>query len=340
MDKTASKTKTNWHSQLRRWYKAHGRYTLPWRLTRDPYAIWVSEVMLQQTQVATVRDRYYEPFLRRFPTLSALAASSEQEVVKAWEGLGYYSRARNLHRAAKLAGKAMPRTVEELLELPGIGRNTANAIAAFAYKIPVPVMEANVKRVIHRLYAYPTLSTDELWQKAESLLDKKNPFDYNQAMMDVGSLVCTPKNPDCPACPLTGICEGKTAPELYPAKTKKAALPERNETIVVLHSTKGRFYLEPRQSKFLGGMYSFPEMKSATLPTQKTLDIKGYKLASATLQRLGNIQHDYSHFRLKVEVWLTPPVTEKGGHWHSRKAIEGLPLSRTEKKVLALLPAL
>ncbi|MBY0354265.1 MAG: hypothetical protein K2Q12_00885, partial [Rickettsiales bacterium] len=140
------------HQTIHDWYAAHGRHSLPWRLTRDPYAIYVSEIMLQQTQVATVLTRFYHPFLARFPTLQSLADASQEEVLKAWEGLGYYSRARNLHQAAKICAPTLPTTVEGLLELPGIGRNTAHAIAAFAYHQPVAVMEANVKRVLHRLH--------------------------------------------------------------------------------------------------------------------------------------------------------------------------------------------
>lgn len=340
MHKTAATPQNAWHTELYRWYTVHGRHDLPWRRTRDPYAIWVSEVMLQQTQVATVRARYYEPFLNRFPTLADLASACEQDVVKSWEGLGYYSRARNLHRAAQMAGKKMPRTVEGLLALPGIGKNTANAVASFAYNIPVPVMEANVKRLIHRVFAAATLSVDDLWAKAESLLDAQNPFDYNQAMMDVGSLVCTPKNPDCPSCPLSRICEGKKEPHLYPAKVRKSALPERRQTIIVLRSTDGKLYLEPRKAKFLGGIYAFPDLELPGLPASDTVEIKGHLFRCTELVKLGQVQHDYSHFRLLGEVWAAPPVNANGVFWHKPETVPRLPLSRTEKKVLALLPSI
>jgi A/G-specific adenine glycosylase len=222
------------HAALARWYQTHGRHDLPWRTTDDPYHIWLSEVMLQQTQVATVRDRFYAPFLAKFPSVAALAAAPEAAVMKAWEGLGYYSRARNLHKAAKqvsgarcqvpaLLTKTWNARPETLLSLPGIGRNTASAILAFAYHQPVAILEANVKRIIARVFALTQPNDAELWAGAEALLNRDEPFNYNQAMMDIGALICTPKNPNCNACPASSICKGKIAPEKYPTpKTKKA----------------------------------------------------------------------------------------------------------------------
>ena len=161
------------HARLQQWYSNHGRHDLPWRNTSDPYAIYISEIMLQQTQVKTILERFYHPFLKKFPTVAALANAPEQEVLKAWEGMGYYRRAKYLHAAMKLAQTHMPNTVEALIALPGIGRNTAHAVAAFAYKQPVPVMEANVKRVIHRIFALKKAKDEELWAKAFEL-DRKS----------------------------------------------------------------------------------------------------------------------------------------------------------------------
>src|SRR5471030_2980369 len=169
------------HQHLHQWYNLHGRKQLPWRTTDDPYAIYISEIMLQQTQVKTVLERYYFPFLQRFPTLAALTAAPQDDVLNAWQGLGYYNRALNLHKAAKRCGEQLPGTAEALMSLPGIGRNTAHAIAAFGYRQPVTVMEANVRRVLSRIFALSCPDEKTLWDKAGALLDKGNPFDYNQA---------------------------------------------------------------------------------------------------------------------------------------------------------------
>ena len=157
------------HRNLQQWYQQHGRKHLPWRNTQDPYAIYISEIMLQQTQVKTVLERYYFSFLERFPTLAALAKAPQNEVLNAWQGLGYYNRALNLHKTAKLCPKGLPDNVEALIALPGIGRNTAHAVAAFAYKQPVAVMEANVKRVLARIFTIKQLNERELWETAGEL---------------------------------------------------------------------------------------------------------------------------------------------------------------------------
>ena len=210
------------HKRLHRWYAAHGRKRLPWRGTTDSYAIYVSEIMLQQTQVATVMERYYFPFLKRFPTLAALAKAPQNDVLAAWQGLGYYNRALNLHKAAKGCKGILPQTVDELMALPGIGKNTAHAIAAFAYHQPVAVMEANVKRVLSRIFALKTPSELELWEKADLLLDASAPFDYNQAMMDIGAMICKKRSPLCNQCPAENICEGKPRPNpIRPPEAKK-----------------------------------------------------------------------------------------------------------------------
>ena len=175
--------------------------------------------MLQQTQVATVLARFYEPFLNRFPTIATLAAASEQEVLQQWQGLGYYSRARNLHAAARqIVASSQPTDASGWRALPGIGQNTANAIAAFAHHQPVAILEANVKRVACRIFALQQPTPAQCWQAAEALLNPQQPFDHNQAMMDLGSQICTPRTPNCPQCPANTICQGKTAPEFFPQK--------------------------------------------------------------------------------------------------------------------------
>lgn len=316
------------HAALARWYKTHGRHDLPWRNTDDAYAIWISEVMLQQTQVATVRARFYEPFLKRFPTIEALANAPTDAVMKAWEGLGYYSRARNLHKAAQqLAAEAkeskknrtaMPQQLDGLLALPGIGRNTAHAVLAFGYHQPVAILEANVKRVVARIFALESPTDEHLWQGADMLLNTAHPFDYNQAMMDLGSMLCTPKNPDCPHCPANSICIGKTAPEKYPTKKAKKVVPTREVLILVNQDAKGRLQLEQRNEKLLGGLWGFPQLP---LTPAKTI---------------GTVTHAYSHFKLigYVQVRITSQLT---GKWFRPSEIKELALSKLDHKVLALV---
>ncbi|MFO1242710.1 MAG: A/G-specific adenine glycosylase [Rickettsiales bacterium] len=318
---------------LSEWYARHGRKDLPWRNTEDAYAIYISEIMLQQTQVKTVLERFYRPFLEQFPTLQALADAPQEKVLKAWEGMGYYSRARNLHAAAKAAAPALPKTVEELMALPGIGRNTAHAVAAFAYHLPVPVMEANVKRVLHRLHASKGLSTDELWQAADSLLDRHDPFTHNQAMMDIGAMICTPKAPKCFICPLATGCKGKAAPETYPLPKQKPAVPTRERIVLVARDAAGKLFLETRGEKLLGGLYGFPQYEIASsLSFQDT----SYPLKS--LKKLGQITQVYSHFRLKGDIYLLEiPQKKNSPNWYTRDDISALALSRVDHKVLGFL---
>ena len=287
--------------------------------------------MLQQTQVKTVLSRFYFPFLEKFPTVEALAASPEQEVLKAWEGLGYYTRARNLHKAAKkMVGKSFPSTRDSLLHLPGVGKNTAHAILAFGFHQPVPVMEANVKRILARVFALKNPSEKELWEKAESLLDKKNPFDYNQAMMDIGSLVCLPKNPLCGQCPLAAMCAGKKNPESFPQKKASKKVPVRKRRIVIFENGDGALYLSKREGKFLAGLYSFAEYEGGIAIT-----LGGKTISERQLKKIGDVVHTYSHFRLEAEVFTTP-APKLSGRWHTLSEIEKLPLSKADEKALKL----
>ena len=290
--------------------------------------------MLQQTQVQTVLSRYYFPFLKRFPTLQALAEAPLQEVLKVWEGLGYYSRARNLHRAAQMTAPALPVTVDELMRLPGIGRNTAHAIAAFAYHQPVAVMEANVKRVLHRLLARLEMNEKELWEAASALVDPENPYIYNQAVMDIGATICTPAAPACAICPLNESCEGKYDPLAYPAKRVKKPVPVRRKRIMVFEQN-GMFYVTPRESRLLGGLYGFPEYEM-----MEEVIFEGISYREP-LQLIGNAMHVYSHFKLSADVYLVPyqGKGEQGAenHWYDREALKQLPLSKIDHKVMGLL---
>lgn len=311
--------------------------------------------MLQQTQVATVRDRFYAPFLAKFPSVAALAAAPEAAVMKAWEGLGYYSRARNLRAAAQqIVSSGMwqvtgdsPTTchpsLATLLSLPGIGRNTASAILAFAYHQPIAILEANVKRVVARVFALETPTDEQLWAGAEMLLNQAAPFDYNQAMMDLGSMICTPKNPNCDACPTASLCAGKTAPLRYPTRKIKKAIPTRHVTISVREDARGRLFLEPRDAKLLGGLWGFPQVTSLQSPVSSkkakadslSLRTEDWRLTTTSL---GTVTHIYSHFKLIGEVVYEKQTTVSNSpDWHTREEIAALPLSTLDHKVLALV---
>jgi A/G-specific adenine glycosylase len=289
--------------------------------------------MLQQTQVQTVLSRFYAPFLTRFPTLQSLADATEEEVLKAWEGLGYYSRARNLHAAAKQSAPTLPVTVEGLMALSGIGRNTAHAIAAFAYRHAVPVMEANVKRVLHRLTASETLTERTLWEVAQKFLDADNPYDYNQAMMDVGAMICTPTRPKCEECPLALYCEGKSTPLAYPVRKTKKPTAVRERVILVCEAG-GRYYLSPRTTRFLGGLYGFPEMEVG-----ESVVWQGNHYALDELRLLGGVEQVYSHFRLSAHVYLLtlPYLIGEATAWFTLTQLKELPLSGADHKVLQLV---
>lgn len=320
----------NFHKKLHLWYAAHGRQDLPWRNTADSYAIYISEVMLQQTQVKTVLERFYAPFLAKFPTLQALADAPRDAVMKAWEGLGYYSRAANLHEAAIRAAPALPGDVDALQALPGIGRNTAHAIAAFAHHAPVPVMEANVKRVLCRVFALKTPKTDDLWDKAFQLLDAENPFDYNQAMMDIGAMVCLKRAPKCGECPVNEICEGKSSPEAYPEKLLKKAVPIRASRAVVLMDARGRFLLQKREGKFLNGLYGFAQFSLE----KEQFFVENRAISFEKMQKIGDIFQVYSHFRSEAEVlFMRLEWVGESADWFASEQISGLALSGIDHKI-------
>lgn len=281
--------------------------------------------MLQQTQVATVLEKYYTPFLRQFPSLFALANASREEVLKAWEGLGYYRRAGYLHEAAQqLAGDEFPRDVVAMMQLPGVGKNTAHAVAAFAFHQPVPVLEANVKRVVARFFALKNASDKVLWEKAEALLNGDEPFVHNQAMMDVGAMVCAVRAPNCEVCPLAKECMGKEEPEVYPEKKAKKKVPVRQRNIIVYARNDG-FFVAPRQTKFLQGLYGFVEQElDEALPDDA--------------QKIGEVSQTYSHFKLEAGVYVSHGLpSSEAGECHGLDALQQLPSSRADQKVIKLL---
>lgn len=246
-------------TQLLTWYDAHAR-DLPWRQSRDPYPVWLSEIMLQQTRVAAVIEHYHE-FLRRFPTVEKLAGAREASVLAAWSGLGYYRRARMLHAAAKVVvrewGGKFPETAEGLRELPGVGRYTAAAIASIAFCESVAVVDGNVERVLQR-FSGRRLAGEEFWRAAEILLDRKRPGDFNQAMMELGATVCTPRAPACLTCPVVELCA--TRGELD--GTAKKSRQKKREIHYALARRDGAVFLvrRARDARLMAGMWELPEI--------------------------------------------------------------------------------
>ncbi|MCH9813411.1 MAG: A/G-specific adenine glycosylase [Epsilonproteobacteria bacterium] len=307
------------HKKLRDWYAKYGRKDLPWRNTNDPYQIYLSEVMLQQTQVKTVLERFYFPFLERFPTLEALANADLDEVLKLWEGLGYYTRAKNLHKAAKLCAPKLPENYDELLKLPGIGKNTASAICAFAYKQERAVMEANVKRILCRIYALKSPQEEVLRRLALEMLDRKNPFDHNQAMMDIGSMICKVRNPDCQMCPFQAICKADEEGLYdYPEKKRKR-VPTRSANVVVRHKHE-KFFLKRRDGRFLHGLWGFEVV--ASLPEG--------------VSKIGEVVQQYTHFKFEATVYCVE-ADDLYDEYLSYDEIGTIALSGVDKKILALL---
>ena len=255
------------------WQKSHGRNSLPWQNTRDPYRVWLSEIMLQQTQVATVLD-YYARFLKRFPEIADLAAAEPDDVLALWSGLGYYSRARNLHRCAKdvvaLHGGQFPQSAQLLQTLPGIGPSTAAAIASLCFAERVAILDGNVKRVLTRALAFSSdlassKNEKQLWAIASSLLPEKNLAQtmprYTQGVMDLGATICTSRKPQCLICPVQGICQGfaQGEPEKYPIKTKKLKRSVEHLSLLWAQKPDGSVWLERRpESGIWGGLYCLP----------------------------------------------------------------------------------
>jgi A/G-specific adenine glycosylase len=272
------------------------RRPLPWRANADPYRVWVSEIMLQQTRVDTVRP-YYDRWLQRFPTVHALADATVDDVLKAWEGLGYYHRARNLHAAARVVCERhsglLPDTAVDLRALPGIGDYTAGAIASIAYSRREPVIDGNVNRVIHRLLDAARIPARELRAVAAALVPAKRPGDFNQALMEHGATICTPRAPRCPDCPLRAECRAfANGTQLErPAAQAKREIPDRSFDVVVLIDEKQNTLLRQRPERgLLAGLWEFP--------TRDAVQIE------EALELVGTVVHTFSHFRASYRVLL------------------------------------
>jgi len=308
-------------ARLLAWHAAHGRHDLPWQRDRSPYRVWVSEIMLQQTQVATVVS-YFERFMQRFPDVQALAAAPLDEVLHAWSGLGYYARARNLQRAAQLLverhGGEFPWTVEDVAELPGIGRSTAGAVLAQSRDLRCAILDGNVKRVLtrhRRIAGWPDAPTvlKQLWPIAEALTPAARAADYTQAIMDLGAMLCTRTKPRCDDCPVREDCLARMHGEqaLYPTPRPKKTLPVRSTNFLLLKRPDGALLLERRPPSGLwGGLWGFPE--TATRDDVAAVCARYGLAAHGNWRALPLYTHGFTHFRLDITP-LAIDVVERGG---------------------------
>ncbi|MDF1763690.1 MAG: A/G-specific adenine glycosylase [Oleibacter sp.] len=334
------------------WYDQHGRKHLPWQQHISPYRVWVSEIMLQQTQVTTVIP-YFERFMQRFPTIADLAAATQDEVLHHWTGLGYYARGRNLHKCAQVictehAGD-FPKSVDALIQLPGIGRSTAGAIASISMNIEAPILDGNVKRVLTRFYAiegWPGTSTVEknLWEIATTLTPNHHHREYTQAMMDLGATLCTRSKPACGICPLLPQCQGhKTGkPTQFPNSKPKKEKPSKETVLVMVKNPKGEWLLQQRpQQGIWGGLWSFPEVASvddALTWVEQVLNGK-----SEHIETLATFRHTFSHYHLYITpvaihlASLPAAVREAADHWYNPMQPSALGLAAPVKTLLNTL---
>ena len=295
--------------QLLAWFEQHGRHDLPWQHSRTPYRVWVSEIMLQQTQVATVIP-YYERFMESFPDIKVLAAAKQDDVLHHWTGLGYYARARNLHKAAKIIVEqyqgSFPVTIDEIILLPGIGRSTAGAILSLACKQRYPILDGNVKRVLTRYHAisgWPGKKQVEsvLWRYAEQHTPNKDFDKYTQAIMDLGATICTRRNPDCANCPQTATCIARqqNSQHDFPESKPRSKLPQRETIFAIIENDNGEVLLEQRPpSGIWGGLWCFPELAKDELSDDHMRKSYGYSVKEKTEYQ--KVKHTFSHFHLMI----------------------------------------
>lgn len=343
---------TDFATRLIGWQKIAGRHGLPWSQTRDPYRIWISEIMLQQTQVATVLV-YYQRFIARFPDVAALALATEDEVLQYWSGLGYYSRARNLHRAAKIMllheGAQFPRQIDDIQRLPGIGRSTAAAICAFAYGQRHAILDGNVKRVLARCFGIrgdikKKQTEVMLWEKAQQLLPEKDIEIYTQALMDLGATVCVRQAPHCSSCPVASGCYAfnQDYTRELPERSPRSALPVKETAMLILLQGE-KILLQKRPSIGIwGGLWSFPEIARDADAVNYCVDV--LKINVEKTQVLPALTHTFTHFKLRIFPCL---LTVKPSHakaqqsendWLSPSQADRAAIPAIVRKILKELP--
>lgn len=350
---------------LLRWWERHGRQGIPWKLRPDGdrpgpgeslcvLRTWVAEVMLQQTRLQVVLP-YWRRWMASFPTLETLAAAQEHDVLLLWQGLGYYSRARRLHQGARqLLGQPWPRTLEGWLALPGIGRSTAGSILSSAFDLPFPILDGNVKRVLARLIASPRPPARDLaglWRLSEQLLDPQRPRMFNQALMDLGATVCTPRNPRCGDCPWQGHCAAYAAgdPAAYPVKDAPRELPFQVIGVGVVRNAAGEVLIDQRLNEgLLGGLWEFPggkqepgEAIEATIARELREELA---IEVEVVGELITLEHAYSHKKLRFVVhlcrWLSGeprPLASQQVRWVRPEQLADFPFPAANARIIAAL---
>lgn len=301
------------HIKLLQWYEKNGRHDLLWRNTKEIYHVYLSEIMLQQTQVNRVMNEYYPKFLEKFPTLKKLAEASLEDVLSCWSGLGYYSRARNLHKTAQLSNDTFPTSMEELQKLPGIGKYTASAICSFGYHQQVSVVDTNIARVLKRYFALVEVSDSLIWKYADNFLNPNETRSHNLALMDLGAMICLPLNPLCALCPLSKGCDGKETPELYTQKKKKEY--ESLDLFYAFYTKDSKIALVKTTGKMYKGMLELPTVD----PCDENF--------------IGEFNHSYTKYRLRVKLYKVDNVTDEI-IWIDFDEIDTTPISSLTKKAL------
>ena len=343
--------------KLLRWYRENGR-DLPWRKTADPYRIWISEVMLQQTRVETVLP-YYKTFLKRFPTVQALAKAPQDGVLKTWENLGYYSRARHLHKAAQIVverfGSRLPGKEEDLRKLPGVGGYTAGAIASIAFGEIVPAVDGNARRVLMRLFdvtaAIDRPSTVRQVQAlAEKLVPESAPGDFNQALMDLANSLCTSQKPACSRCPLGKHCRARREgnQEAIPRRPKRRKIPERQAVAALIQDRKGRLLVAQRPGKgLLSSLWKLPGgfLREGEAPEEGLIRTVREEVGveSEPQRPLGAVRHSYTHFRMILHVFASRitcgkprPLLCGETHWSAPEDLASLAFSKVDRLAVSL----
>ena len=334
------------------WY-ARARRDLPWRRSQDPYRVWVSEIMLQQTQVERVRE-FFTRFIDRFPTVAALAAAGEHDVLRLWEGLGYYRRARQLHAAARAViaehGGEFPRSVDGLRSLPGIGRYTAGAIASIAFDLAEPIVEANSRRVIARLAGHAARldgpgGDEPIWEIATALVPGRHPGRFNQALMDLGALVCTPERPLCGACPLAACCVAKRTGRVaeIPAKAARRAVEEIRETAVVVRRAARVLVVQRGPGEWWEGLWDFPRVATSARGARRAIERSDLLagIGCGPTERLGTITHTVTHHRITLDVVACAAAragrAAQGRRWVTAAALGSLAMTAPGRRIAKLL---